>query len=111
MSATRRGVSGTLGVAVVIVAVLMTTLVAPASTFLAAALTIFTVAAIARMEGDNLLGGSGLGHDRGRARAKIGHGRRWVFRSSELNDQRRFGRVIRGHPGHVAIARRSSDDK
>jgi hypothetical protein len=89
VTTTCRSVSRTLGVVVVIVAVVMTALVAPASAFLAVAFvaaTIFTVAAVARMESDNFLGGSRLGHNRRRGATQVGNSRCRLSRFGHLND-------------------------
>ena len=73
-------------------------------------IAILAVTTVSRMERDNFFSGGRFVHDRGRGRAQVGYGRRWLSRSRELDDQRRFGRVIGGRPGHVAIACRPSDD-
>jgi len=97
--------TATLGVAVVTVAVLMTTLVA------SLAVTVFAVPTITRIERDNFLGGCRLGHDRRHTTTQVGHHRCRLAGSGKLDHQWRIGRVKGGRPGDVAIACRSSDDE
>ena len=98
MAATCRGVCRTLGV------------MALAAFCASVAVSATPVTTNTWMEYD-LLGGGRLGHDRGRAGAQVGHGRRGLSRSSELDDERRFRRVVGRRPGQVAIACRPPDNE
>jgi hypothetical protein len=91
-----------LGVTVAVVTVLMISLFASASPLVA--VTVFSVATIARMEGDNFLGGCRLGHDGGRATTHVRN--KWwrLSRPGQLDDERGLGRVKRRRPGHVAVS-------
>src|SRR2546428_8965747 len=77
---------------------------------LAVALTVSSIATIARMERDDLVGGGSLAHGAIDSH-DLRHNGRWLLRAGQLHDQRGASGVIGRRPGDAAVARRTAEDE